>query len=131
MALKRRQDFYRKGYAAGLAGKELAARYKERNAAAQYERGWSAGSHGRYLVNVAIAAERAFAEHDRGRCLPCLKSARFRSRVCPDLWLLLCATTRAYAELSPLDRAAFHAWQSHYYAEPVEASDLDLLAAFA
>jgi hypothetical protein len=126
-----RIDSYRKGYASGLAGKELANPYKLRGRAAGFERGYYAGCHGRYLVNAATRAEAAFAEHNRGDCLGCLRSLFYRSRPCPDAFSLMGDTIRAFAALSPLDRAAFTAWQSHYYARPVDESDVDLLAAFA
>lgn len=131
MALVQRQDSYRKGYAAGLAGKELGSPYKVRDRQAAYERGYSAGCHGRYVVNAAIRAERAFAEHDRAQCRSCLRASLYRTVPCRDALDLMRDTVMAFAQLGPLDRAAFVAWQSHYYSEPFEQSDADLLAAFA
>ncbi len=131
MALAQRKDSYRKGYAAGLAGQELTSRYKLRERQAAFERGHSAGSHGRYVVNAAIRAEKAFASHDPDRCPVCFRGLLYRTRPCPTALDLMRDCVSTYAQLGPLDRAAFVAWQSHYYAETVESSDLDLLAAFA
>lgn len=119
--LDRRRKVYARGYRAAMGGGLKVNPFKLRGAWAGWEQGYSAGSHVRFLLDKAVLAERAFAEHDRERCAGC---ARLWP-VCREAMRLMGESVKAFAALPPNATRDFVAWQHVYYGDQILAASSD------